>query len=69
MKTKLARLACVGLMSLSVLAVGCGETASVKETTEVSGPDGKTVIEKTESVKQTGDNPPPVAPVEKPATP
>ena len=69
MQKKLARLACVGLTSLSVIAMGCGETESVKEKTVVEGPGGTTVTEKTESVKQTGENPPPVEPVEKPATP
>lgn len=69
MKTTLTRLAAAGLMTASMFAAGCGETESTTRTTEVQGPGGTTTVESTDKVKQTGENPPPVAPAEKPATP
>ena len=47
---------------LSAFAVGCGEKTEQKQTTKVTTPGGTTTTEKTETVKKTGDNPPPKNP-------
>ena len=69
MKRSLTYLASAGLLTASLFAVGCGETSSVTQKEEVKGPGGTVEVEHKDSVKTTGDNPPPVAPAEKPATP
>ena len=69
MKKTFSYLASAGVLSASLFAVGCGETSTVKETAEVKTPEGTTQVEKSTEVKQTGENPPPVVPAEKPATP
>ncbi|WP_165065284.1 hypothetical protein [Paludisphaera rhizosphaerae] len=69
MKKSLTYLASAGLLTASLFAVGCGETSSVTQHEEIKGPGGTTEIEHKDTVKTTGENPPVVAPAEKPATP
>jgi len=49
------------LSSFSVFAlVGCEDTSTNKTKTEVSTPGGKTSVEDKTTIKQSGENPPPV---------
>lgn len=58
MKKLITSLAGVSLLVLSAGLVGCGETSSVTDKKEVSGPGGTTTVTDKTSVKQTGNNPP-----------
>lgn len=69
MKKKLSYLASAGLLTASLFAVGCGETSSVTKTETVKTPEGTAEVEHKTTVKETGENPPVVAPAEKPVTP
>jgi len=73
MKKSLTYLASAGLLSVSLFAVGCGETEGVKTETEIKGPEGTTTVTEEKKVETTGEAPPAVAPAEtpaeKPATP
>jgi len=49
------------LSSFSVFAmVGCEDTSTTKTKVESSGPGGSTSVEDKTTIKQSGDNPPPV---------
>lgn len=52
---------CLALATGFVGAIsGCDKTASTKTTTTTTSPDGgKTTVEHTDTVKQSGENPPP----------
>ena len=56
------RLIALGSMALlcSTFAIGCAEKATTTSKTEATGPGGKTEVEHTETVKQSGENPPAV---------
>lgn len=70
MKKTITYLASAGMLSLSMIAAGCGETEGVKQEIQATAPDGSTTnVTKEVKVETSGDNPPAVAPVEKPATP
>jgi hypothetical protein len=52
------------LSSFSVFAlVGCEDTSTTKTKVESSGPGGSTSVENRETIKKSGENPPPVEPV------
>jgi hypothetical protein len=52
------------LSSFSLFAlVGCEDTSTSKTKVESSGPGGSTTVENKQTVKTTGDNPPPVEPI------
>ena len=59
MKKLISAIAGTGLLAVTCGLVGCGDTSSVTDKKEVSGPGGSTTIKDTKEVKQTGDNPPP----------
>lgn len=69
MKKTITYLASAGLLSVSMGLLGCGETEGVKTETTAKGPEGTTTVTKEVEVNKTGENPPPVVPAEKPATP
>lgn len=69
MKKLLTYLASVGVLSVSLIAIGCGETDSVKTTTEVATPSGTTTVTDEKKVESSGEAPPVVAPAETPTTP
>ncbi|AMV39662.1 hypothetical protein [Planctomyces sp. SH-PL62] len=69
MKKLLTSLASVGVLSVSLIAIGCGETDSVTKTTEVETPKGTATVTEEKKVETTGEAPPVVAPAETPATP
>lgn len=69
MKKLLTYLASAGVLSVSLIAIGCGETDSVTTTTEVQTPKGTTTVTDEKKVETTGDAPAVVAPAETPATP
>jgi hypothetical protein len=50
------------LFGLSLGMVGCSEETGSKEKVEVTTPGGKSTVERNVTVKQSGDNPPPVSP-------
>jgi hypothetical protein len=61
-----AFLAPVVLCGFTFVLTGCTEESGVKTDTKVTAPDGSsTNIHKEETIKQKGDNPPPVMPTEK----
>jgi hypothetical protein len=52
------------LSSFSVFAlVGCEDTSTNKTKVESSTPEGKSSIESTTKVKESGSNPPPIEPI------
>jgi hypothetical protein len=59
MKKLLTSVAAAGLLAISAGIVGCGDTSTVTDKKEVSGPGGSTTITDKKEVKQTGNNPPP----------
>jgi len=67
MKRFLASALVLSSFSLFALA-GCEDTSTSKTKVESSGPGGSTSVEEKTTVKQSGDNPPPVEPV-KPEAP
>ena len=59
MKKLITSLAAHGLLAMTMGLVGCGDTSTVTDKKEVSGPGGTTTITDKKEVKQTGNNPPP----------
>jgi|GEM_PF-6184556 len=53
-----AAMLAIGTLLLAAVA-GCSNKAEHKKTETTSGPGGKTTTESKETVKTTGDNPPP----------
>jgi hypothetical protein len=58
MKKLITALTGTGLLTLTLGLVGCGETSSVTDKKEVTGPGGTTTVTDKQVVKQTGNNPP-----------
>jgi len=58
MKKLMTSLTSAGLLAITMGLVGCGDTASVTDKKEVSGPGGTTTVTDKKEVKQTGNNPP-----------
>ncbi len=58
MKKLISTLAGTGLLAMTCGLVGCGDTSTVTDKKEVSGPGGSTTINDKKEVKQTGNNPP-----------
>lgn len=58
MKKLISTLAGTGLLAMTCGLVGCGDTSTVTDKKEVSGPGGSTTITDKKEVKQTGNNPP-----------
>lgn len=52
-------LASVLALCLFSTFVGCADTTEVKKETTVTTPEGETTTTETETVEQTGENPPP----------
>jgi hypothetical protein len=48
------------LAGFSIGLAGCADESGVKSQTEIKGPGGTATVTKTETVKQTGQNPPAV---------
>ncbi len=58
MKKLITALAGIGLLTMTLGLVGCGESSTVTEKKEVSTPGGTTTSTDKKEVKQTGNNPP-----------
>ena len=58
MKRTVISLIALSLFSLGT--IGCADKAKTTTETKVTTPGGTTTIEQEKTIKQTGDNPPPV---------
>jgi hypothetical protein len=50
---------CLALSLVAPVVIGCEKTAQTKTETKTTGPGGSTTVTDTETVKQSGENPPP----------
>jgi hypothetical protein len=61
MKKLITALTGTSILAISLAITGCGETSTVKDSTEVKTPGGTTKVTDQKTIKQTGDNPPPAS--------